>query len=162
MDLGHLKYAKGSRKKVKRIGRGEGSGHGGTSTKGNKGLKSRSGPNIKAWFEGGQMPLQRRLPKFGFVNIFRKPFEVINVSELEKLDKPGKINAEFLYNAGLIDNIKSPVKILGNGEITKSLQIEVHAISASAKEKIEKAGGSVTVLGVKKTRLIKKKKAAKP
>lgn len=161
MDLGHLKYAKGSRKKVKRIGRGEGSGHGGTSTKGNKGLKSRSGPHIKAWFEGGQMPLQRRLPKFGFVNIFRKPFEVINVSALEKLEKPGKINAEFLFKAGLIENIKSPVKILGNGELTKALQIEVHAVSTSAKEKIEKAGGSVTVLGVKKTRLIKKKKAAK-
>ena len=161
MDLGHLKYAKGSRKKVKRIGRGEGSGHGGTSTKGNKGLKSRSGPHIKAWFEGGQMPLQRRLPKFGFVNIFRKPFEVINVSALEKLVKPGKINAEFLFKAGLIENVKSPVKILGNGELTKALQIEVHAVSASAKKKIEKAGGSVTVLGVKKTRLIKKKKAAK-
>lgn len=161
MDLGHLKYAKGSRKKVKRIGRGEGSGHGGTSTKGNKGLKSRSGPHIKAWFEGGQMPLQRRLPKFGFVNIFRKPFEVINVSALEKLEKPGKITAEFLFKAGLIENIKSPVKVLGNGELTKALQIEVHAVSASAKEKIEKAGGTVTVLGVKKTRLIKKKKAAK-
>ncbi len=161
MDLGHLKYARGSRKKVKRIGRGEGSGHGGTSTKGNKGLKSRSGPHIKAWFEGGQMPLQRRLPKFGFVNIFRKPFEIVNLSALERLDKPGKINAESLYKAGLIENAKSPVKILGNGEITKALHVEAHAVSASAKEKIEKAGGSVTVLGVRKTRLIKKKKAAK-
>lgn len=161
MNLNQLKYAKGSRKKVKRIGRGEGSGHGGTSTKGNKGLKSRSGPGIKAWFEGGQMPLQRRLPKYGFVNIFRKPFEIVNVAALEKLDKPGKIDAAFLYNAGLIDDAKSPVKILGNGEVTKALKLEVHAISASAKEKIEKAGGSVTVLGVKKTRLIKKKKTAK-
>lgn len=161
MNLNQMKYAKGSRKKVKRIGRGEGSGHGGTSTKGNKGAKSRSGPSIKAWFEGGQMPLQRRLPKYGFVNIFRKPFEIVNVAALEKLDKPGKIDAAFLYNAGLIDDAKSPVKILGNGDITKALNLEVHAISASAKEKIEKAGGSVTVLGVKKTRLIKKKKTAK-
>jgi large subunit ribosomal protein L15 len=161
MDLGHLKYAKGSRKKVKRIGRGEGSGHGGTSTKGNKGQKARSGAHIKAWFEGGQMPIQRRLPKFGFVNIFRKPFEVVNLSVLEKLEKPGLINAEFLRLAGLINDVKSPVKILGNGEITKSIKVEVNAISASAKEKIEKAGGTVTVLGVKKTRLIKKKKAAK-
>lgn len=161
MNLNQMKYAKGSRKKVKRIGRGEGSGHGGTSTKGNKGAKSRSGPSIKAWFEGGQMPLQRRLPKYGFVNIFRKPFEIVNVAALEKLDKPGKIDVAFLYNAGLIDDAKSPVKILGNGDITKALNLEVHAISASAKEKIEKAGGSVTVLGVKKTRLIKKKKTAK-
>ncbi len=161
MNLNQMKYAKGSRKKVKRIGRGEGSGHGGTSTKGNKGAKSRSGPSIKAWFEGGQMPLQRRLPKYGFVNIFRKPFEIVNLAALEKLDKPGKIDAAFLYKAGLICDAKSPIKILGNGEITKALNLEIHAISASAKEKIEKAGGAVTVLGVRKTRLIKKKKMAK-
>lgn len=161
MDLSQLKYAKGSRKKVKRIGRGEGSGHGGTSTKGNKGLKSRSGPHIKAWFEGGQMPLQRRLPKYGFVNIFKKPFEIVNLSVLEKINPTETVNADFLFRQGCIENKKSPVKILGNGEITKAIQVEVHAISASAKEKIEKAGGTVKILGVKKTRLIKKKKSAK-
>lgn len=161
MDLSQLKYAKGAKKKVKRIGRGEGSGHGGTSTKGNKGLKSRSGPHIKAWFEGGQMPLQRRLPKYGFVNIFRKPFEIINLSALEKLKPAETVNADYLYRNKLINDKKSPVKILGNGEITKAIQVEVNAISASAKEKIEKAGGTVKVLGVKKTRLIKKKKGAK-
>jgi large subunit ribosomal protein L15 len=161
MDLSNLKYAKGSRKKVKRIGRGEGSGHGGTSTKGNKGLKSRSGPKFRAWFEGGQMPLQRRLPKFGFVNIFRQPFQIVNLSRLEKIEKSSKIDRDSLFDAGMIMNKKAPVKVLGNGTITKALQVEVHAISASAKEKIEKAGGKVTVLGVKKTRLVKRKRAKK-
>ncbi len=161
MELSNLKYAKGSRKKVKRIGRGEGSGHGGTSTKGNKGLKSRSGPKFRAWFEGGQMPLQRRLPKFGFVNIFRQPFQTVNLSQLAKMDKSGKIDRDALFEAGLLTNKKAPVKILGNGEITKAVQVEVHAISASAKEKIEKAGGKVSVLGVKKTRLVKRKGAKK-
>lgn len=158
MNLSNLKYAAGSRKKVKRIGRGEGSGHGGTSTKGNKGLKSRSGVNMQAGFEGGQMPLQRRLPKYGFTNIFRKEFQIVNLSSLEGLDTTKKIDALFLHEAGLIAKKTRPVKILGNGDIKKALQLEVHAISESAKEKIEKAGGKVTVLGVKKTVLKKGKK----
>ncbi|NUM81019.1 50S ribosomal protein L15 [bacterium] len=158
MNLSNLKYAPGSRKKVKRIGRGEGSGHGGTSTKGNKGLKSRSGVNMQAGFEGGQMPLQRRLPKYGFTNIFRKEFQTVNLSSLEGLETTKKIDVLFLHEAGLIAKKTKPVKILGEGDIKKALQLEVHAISASAKEKIEKAGGKVTVLGVKKTVLKKGKK----
>jgi large subunit ribosomal protein L15 len=157
MELNQLKYARGSRKKMKRIGRGEGSGHGGTSTKGHKGLKSRSGNNMKAWFEGGQMPLQRRLPKFGFVNIFKKEFQIVNLAQLTRVDG-SKINGDSLHKAGLITHKNEPVKVLGNGDLSKALDVEVHAISESAKAKIEKAGGKVTVLGIKRTRLEKKKK----
>ena len=160
MNLSNLKYAKGSRKKEKRIGRGEGSGHGGTSTKGNKGSKSRSGVPVRAWFEGGQMPLQRRLPKYGFTNIFRNPFQIVKLTSLEKFEGK-KVDAETLLLAGLINKKNQPLKILGHGEITKALQVEVHAVSASAKTKIEKAGGKVTVLGVKKTLLVKPKKQKK-
>ncbi len=160
MNLSNLKYAKGSRKKEKRIGRGEGSGHGGTSTKGNKGSKSRSGVPVRAWFEGGQMPLQRRLPKYGFTNIFRNPYQIVKLTSLEKFEGK-KVDAESLHLAGLISKKSLPIKILGNGEITKALQVEVNAVSGSAKEKIEKAGGKVTVLGVKKTLLVKPKKQKK-
>jgi large subunit ribosomal protein L15 len=146
--LSNLKYAPGSRKKRKRIGRGEGSGHGGTATKGMNGQMSRSGANHKAWFEGGQMPLQRRIPKFGFTNIFKVYSQVINVDLLEK--NAGKLNGivnpETLKNAGLISNVKKPVKILGNGELKTLFQVEVNAISQSAKEKIEAAGGSIKLI----------------
>lgn len=100
MNLGTLKYAHGSRRKVKRIGRGEGSGHGGTSTKGHKGLKSRSGNNMKSWFEGGQMPLQRRLPKYGFVNLFKTEFQTVNVGALEKMTS-SKVDSDSLVASGL-------------------------------------------------------------
>jgi large subunit ribosomal protein L15 len=146
--LSNLKYASGSRKNRKRIGRGEGSGHGGTATKGMNGQMSRSGANHKAWFEGGQMPLQRRIPKFGFTNIFKVYSQVINVDLLEK--NAGKLNGivnpETLKNAGLISNVKKPVKILGNGELKTLFQVEVNAISQSAKEKIEAAGGSIKLI----------------
>lgn len=146
--LSNLKYAAGSRKKRKRIGRGEGSGHGGTSTKGMNGQLSRSGAKKKTWFEGGQMPLQRRVPKFGFTNIFKKEFQIVNVDSIQKLAEKDKIkdvvlNAEELKKLGLIDSVKKPVKILGNGEIKTKVQLEVNAFSNSAKEKIEAAGGSV-------------------
>lgn len=157
MDLSNLKYAPRSRKKVKRIGRGEGSGHGGTSTKGHKGLKSRSGVGMQAGFEGGQMPLQRRLPKYGFVNIFRKPFQIVNLAGLKDFSGT-KVDAETLYAEGLVHKKDQPIKLLGQGEISKALQVEVHAVSESAKAKIEKAGGQVKVLGVKKTKLERKKK----
>lgn len=157
MELNELKYARGSRKKTKRIGRGEGSGHGGTSTKGHKGLKSRSGAHMKAGFEGGQMPLQRRLPKFGFVNIFKTQFQVVNLAQLNRM-KDTQVNAATLHASGLIARKTVPVKILGSGEITKAYTVEVHAVSESAKAKIEKAGGQVNVLGIKKTVLQKKKK----
>ena len=108
MNLSNLKYAKGSRKKEKRIGRGEGSGHGGTSTKGNKGSKSRSGVPVRAWFEGGQMPLQRRLPKYGFTNIFRNPFQIVKLTSLEKFEGK-KVDAETLLLAGLINKKNQPI-----------------------------------------------------
>jgi large subunit ribosomal protein L15 len=146
--LSNLKYAPGSRKNRKRIGRGEASGHGGTATKGMNGQMSRSGANHKAWFEGGQMPLQRRIPKFGFTNIFKIYSQVVNVDLLEKnADKlKGVVTPESLKNAGLISSIKQPVKILGNGEIKSSFQVEVSAISRTAKEKIEAAGGSIKLI----------------
>ena len=146
--LSNLKYAKGSRKKRKRIARGEGSGHGGTATKGMNGQLSRSGAKHKAWFEGGQMPLQRRIPKFGFTNIFKKEFQLVNIDSLQKMVdnkkiKEGVVNSEILKAAGLISNVKTPVKLLGNGEVKAKLQVEVNAFSQSAKEKIEAAGGAV-------------------
>lgn len=146
--LSNLKYAEGSRKNRKRVARGAGSGHGGTATRGSNGQMSRSGAKHKAWFEGGQMPLQRRIPKFGFTNIFKKEFQTVNVDSLQKLVdskklKEGVINAESLKAAGLVSSLKIPIKLLGNGEIKAKLQIEVNAFSQSAKEKVEAAGGSI-------------------
>jgi len=148
--LSNLKYAKGSRKPRKRIGRGEGSGHGGTSTKGMNGQHSRSGAKFRAWFEGGQMPLQRRVPKFGFTNIFKKEVQILNVSDLQKLaDRvtlPELITVEVLEQYGLLSSKKLPLKILGNGELKAKLSIEANAVSQSAKEKIETAGGSIKIV----------------
>jgi len=146
--LSNLKYVPGSRKNRKRIGRGEGSGHGGTATKGMNGQMSRSGANHKAWFEGGQMPLQRRIPKFGFTNIFKVYSQVVNVDLLEKnaAKLNGVVNPETLKNARLISSVKQPVKILGNGELKSLFKVEVNAISQSAKEKIEAAGGSIKLI----------------
>jgi large subunit ribosomal protein L15 len=145
--LSNLHYAKGSVKKRKRIARGEGSGHGGTATKGMNGQKSRSGAKHRAWFEGGQMPLQRRVPKKGFTNIFKITFQPVNLSRLQKLADDNKlennvVNPAVLYKAGVI-NKAVPYKILGNGELSAKLEIEAHGFSASAKEKIEKAGGTI-------------------
>ena len=144
--LSNLKYAEGSRHRKKRVGRGQGSGFGGTSTRGENGAKSRSGYKNRAWFEGGQMPLQRRLPKFGFKNINRIEFNVINVGEIQKLIDTGKIeksglNKEYFLNKRIIKNSKFPLKILGNGDINSSIEISADAYSSTAKEKIEKAGG---------------------
>ncbi len=146
--LSNLKYAKGSRKKRKRIGRGEGSGRGGTSTRGMNGQMSRSGAKRKAWFEGGQMPLQRRVPKFGFTNIFKIYYQVFNVNALQRIADEKKLNndvlnAESLKKLGLIKSIKKPIKVLGKGEIKAKVTLKVDAFSAKAKEKIEAAGGSV-------------------
>lgn len=146
--LSNLKYAKGSRKKRKRIGRGEGSGRGGTSTRGMNGQMSRSGAKRKAWFEGGQMPLQRRVPKFGFTNIFKIYYQVFNVNALQRIADGKKLNddvlnAESLKKLGLIKSIKKPIKVLGKGEIKAKVTLKVDAFSAKAKEKIEAAGGSV-------------------
>ncbi len=146
--LSNLKYAVGSRKNKKRIGRGEGSGRGGTSTKGMNGQLSRSGASKKAWFEGGQMPLQRRVPKFGFTNIFRVPYQVVNVNALQRVADEKKIskdvlNAEVLKNLGLVSSSTKPIKILGKGELKAKINLEVNAFSKSAKEKVEAAGGSI-------------------
>ena len=146
MDLSNLHYQEGARKKKKRIGRGEGSGYGVTAGRGNKGSRSRSGSKKRSWFEGGQMPLQRRLPKFGFQNINRKEFQIVNVAALDKLATKGEITNEVLYESGLIRKRHEPVKILGNGEIKSKVTVKVNAISKTAKDKIEKVGGSVTLL----------------
>jgi large subunit ribosomal protein L15 len=146
--LSNLKYAAGSRKKRKRVGRGEGSGHGGTATRGMNGQLSRSGAKKRVWFEGGQMPLQRRVPKFGFTNIFKKEYQIVNLGNIQKLVEKNKLadivlNVEELKKLGLVKNTKKPVKVLGNGELKAKVQLVVHAFSGSAKEKIEAAGGSI-------------------
>ena len=146
--LSNLKYAAGSRKKRKRVGRGEGSGHGGTATRGMNGQLSRSGAKKRVWFEGGQMPLQRRIPKFGFTNIFKKEYQIVNLGNIQKLVEKNKLadivlNVEELKKLGLVKNTKKPVKVLGNGELKAKVQLVVHAFSGSAKEKIEAAGGSI-------------------
>ena len=146
MNLANIKPAKGSTHKRKRCGRGEGSGLGVTAGRGHKGSKSRSGSKKRVWFEGGQMPLQRRLPKFGFTNIHRKIYQVVNIESLEKIGKKSEINSEVLFKSGLIRKKHIPVKILGNGDLKSKVNVKVHAISKSAKEKIEKLGGSVTIL----------------
>ncbi len=146
--LSNLKYAEGSKKKRKRVGRGEGSGHGGQATRGMNGAKSRSGFKHRAWFEGGQMPLQRRVPKRGFNHIFKVHYQAVNVSMLQKLVdngkiKDGKVDAITLYKNGIISKATAPYKILGNGELTAKLDVEAHKFSASAKEKIEAQGGTI-------------------
>lgn len=147
MKLHELSPVEGSKKSVKRIGRGHGSGWGKTSGKGQKGQKSRSGGSIRPGFEGGQMPLQRRVPKRGFNNIFRKNIVAINVSKLEaKFDNGAVVDVNALKEAGIVKNSFDGVKILGNGELTKSLTVKVDAFSASAKEAIEKAGGKAEVI----------------
>ncbi len=147
MKLGELKPAAGSRRKRKRVGCGPGSGHGSTSCRGVKGQKSRSGSSIPAWFEGGQMPLQRRLPKRGFTNIFRVERHIVNVRDLERFEANSEVDVETLLDAGLIPNLNRPVKLLGDGELTRPLKIRVHACSASAREIVEKAGGEVHLIG---------------
>jgi large subunit ribosomal protein L15 len=145
MNLSNLKHAEGARHKNKRRGRGEGSGSGVTAGRGHKGYGSRAGSKKRAWFEGGQMPLQRRLPKYGFFNRFRKEYQVVNVGALEALAPSKKITKELLMEKGLIKKKEMPVKILGDGELKSKINVEVDAISKTAKEKIEKLGGSVAL-----------------
>jgi large subunit ribosomal protein L15 len=145
MKLSDLAPSPGSRKKRKRVGRGPGSGHGKTSCRGHKGQNARSGGGTKAGFEGGQMPLQRRLPKRGFTNIFQKNRVIVNVGVLDKLEE-AIITPEVLVSEGIIKDIGDGVKILGNGDVTKAITVKAHAFSASAQEKIEKAKGSIELL----------------
>ena len=148
MKIHTLKPAEGSTKTTKRIGRGEGSGRGGTSTKGHKGAQSRSGYSSKSGFEGGQMPLQRRVPKFGFKNPFRVAYKGVNLDTLELLSekiKKDTIDVKVLIDNGVVGK-KDLVKILGRGELSKKLIVTAHAFTASAKEAIEKNGGSISKL----------------
>ena len=148
MDLSNLKPAKGSTKTKKRLGRGQGSGTGGTATRGHKGQKSRSGYSRKTGFEGGQMPLQRRVPKFGFKNINRKEFKGVNISTLQELADARKItdiDVDILVEAGLVRK-NSLVKILGNGELKSKLNVKAHAFSKSAVSAIEAVKGTVEIV----------------
>lgn len=144
MDLSELRPPKGSRKKTKRIGRGIGSGHGKTSCRGHKGQNSRSGGGVPPWFEGGQMPIQRRLPKRGFTNIFKTKYNIVNLKDLEKIDTEGPITLELLRKNGLVRR-KGLIKVLGEGSLTKSLTVHAEKFSQSALKKIEKAGGKAVV-----------------
>ena len=149
--LSDIHYAPGSRKRVKRIGRGQGSGHGGTATRGHKGEGARSGTHFRPWFEGGQMPLVRRVPKFGFHNPMRVEYSVVNVETLDKLFtagklSDGKIDPARLYDLGAVSKKSAPVKILGNGALKSKLEVHAHAFSKTAIEKIEATGGSAKVI----------------
>ncbi|MCI5946859.1 MAG: 50S ribosomal protein L15 [Oscillospiraceae bacterium] len=146
MYIHELSPAEGSKKDVKRVGRGHGSGWGKTSGKGHKGQNARSGGGVRPGFEGGQMPIARRIPKRGFNNIFAAKMAAVNVSSLEIFKEGTEVDAELLLASGLVKNIDNGVKILGNGEITKNLTVKADAFSASAKEKIEKAGGKAEVM----------------
>ncbi len=143
MELNNLKPAIGSTKNRKRIGRGIGSGHGKTATKGHKGQKARSGGSIKAGFEGGQMPLQRRLPKRGFTPLTRKDYAVVNLTQLDAFEKGSAVDVAAMIKAGLVKRLRDGVKILATGELTKALTVKAHKFSATAKEKILAAGGSI-------------------
>ena len=145
MDLHSLKPPKGAKKARKRVGRGPGSGMGETSGRGHKGSKARSGARMKAGFEGGQMPLHRRLPKRGFTNIFKTEFQVVNVADLARCTA-GEVTADTLKAVGLIKSTRIPVKILGNGTVDKALTVKVAAFSKSAVEKITAAGGKTEVI----------------
>ncbi|MCJ7593248.1 MAG: 50S ribosomal protein L15 [Desulfobacterales bacterium] len=146
MRIHDLSPAKGSRKNRKRVGRGPGSGHGKTSCRGHKGTKARSGGSISPGFEGGQMPLQRRLPKRGFTNIFKKDYALVNVRDLNRFSSNATLDVEALKNAGLVKKVGAGVKLLGKGEISHPLVLRVNKVSKAAKEKIEAAGGKVEVV----------------
>lgn len=146
MRLNELSPAEGARKKKKRVGRGPGSGHGKTACKGNKGQNARSGGGVRPGFEGGQMPLQRRLPKRGFKNPFRVVYQVINVSDLAKFDNGSVVEPSLLEQVGLIRSGKGPVKLLGEGEVSSAVTVRVNRASRSAIDKVIGAGGSVDIL----------------
>jgi large subunit ribosomal protein L15 len=147
MNLSDLRPNEGANRSRKRVGRGTGSGHGKTSGRGTKGQKSRSGPGVRAGFEGGQLPIQKRMPyKRGFTNIWRTPWEVVNLDRLVDVAVDGAITPDVLVAAGLVRGSQFPVKVLGSGELSAKITVSAHAFSESAKEQIEKAGGTVTVL----------------
>jgi len=142
MELNSLKPAIGSTKNRKRIGRGTGSGHGKTATKGHKGQKARSGGNVEPGFEGGQMPMQRRLPKRGFNPLNRKEYVLVNLGQLEVFEAGSCVDVEALLKSSLIGKLRDGVKVLANGELTKALTVKAHKFSAAARERIVAAGGT--------------------
>jgi large subunit ribosomal protein L15 len=142
MEISSLKPKKGSKHAKKRVGRGPGSGHGKTASRGEKGQKSRSGYSSKLGFEGGQMPLHRRLPKRGFTNIFKKEHAVVNVSDLERFESGATIDEATLRKAGLVKGSKDGIKVLGDGKLTKKLTVHATKFSESARKQIEAAGGT--------------------
>ena len=147
MKLHDLRPAPGSKKKPKRVGRGHGSGHGKTSGKGHKGLLARSGNPNMAGFEGGQMPLARRVPKRGFHNPFRVEYSIVNLKVLSALSDVNEVTIQMLYDKGIVKKRSRPIKILGVGELTKPLVVEAHKFSQSALQKIQQAGGQAKVIG---------------
>jgi large subunit ribosomal protein L15 len=146
MRLNELKPSTRFRKQRKRVGRGQGSGHGKTACRGTKGQKSRSGSATRPGFEGGQMPLKRRLPKRGFTNIFRKKYALVNIKDLNIFEEGTIVDNEVLIKCGLIKGNYDGIKVLGNGEITYPITLKVHRLSKKAKDKIEAAGGKVEVV----------------
>ncbi len=146
MKLHELRPAEGSTKAKKRLGRGTASGQGKSAGKGQKGQKSRSGGGVRLGFEGGQMPLYRRLPKIGFTNIFRKEYAVINLMDLEGFENGTVVTPELLKEAGLVKAMKNGIKVLGTGDFTKNLTVQAHKFSKTAAEKIAAAGGKVEVI----------------
>jgi large subunit ribosomal protein L15 len=146
MKLHELKPAEGSTHKPKRVGRGVGSGWGKTAGRGNKGLKARSGGGVRPGFEGGQMPLHRRLPKRGFTNIFKKEIAIVNLSDLSRFEQGAVVDEALLVRSGLVKGQNDGIKLLGRGDINIALTVKLNAVSRSAKEKIEAAGGTVEVI----------------
>jgi large subunit ribosomal protein L15 len=150
MNLSNLKPPKGQTKTRKRVGRGMGNGLGKTSTRGHKGARSISGYSIMRGFEGGQMPLHRRLPKRGFTNIFKKQFALVNLGRLDKM-AGDTFSADSLMASGIIKKLGDGLKVLGSGELTRAITVQAHLFSASAKQKIEAAGGKAEVIGGEQT-----------
>lgn len=143
MELNSIKPAAGASKNRKRIGRGTGSGHGKTATKGHKGQKARSGGSVKAGFEGGQMPMHRRLPKRGFKSLSTKVYSVVNLSQLEVFEAGSSVDIEAMQKSGLVKNLCDGIKVLATGELTKALTVKAHKFSAAARNKIISVGGTV-------------------
>jgi len=151
ISLNSLAPAKGANRKRKCIGRGPGSGHGKTATRGSKGQKSRSGTSVRPGFEGGQMPLYRRLPKRGFTNIFRKEFAIVNLSTLAVFEPGSQVSPEVLLARGIVKNVRDGIKILGDGDLNRALNVRAHKFSKRAQDKIQKAGGTVEIIGTART-----------
>lgn len=146
MDIHDLLPAEGSKKKRKRVGRGPGSGHGKTCCRGHNGQRSRAGSVTRPGFEGGQMPIHRRLPKRGFNNIFKRQYNIINICDLKTFKSNSGVDTDALRKAGLVKRKENPVKLLGKGEISQSIVIKVHQASKSARKKVESAGGKVEII----------------